>query len=304
LIRERRARRRRLSWSARILAALLATGAILFVWAFWWEPGRLVVRHVELGIPGWEAEPPLHAVLIADLHVGSPRNGLDHLRRVVERTNARDPDIVLIAGDFVIDNVFGGRFVSPEDIARELAGLDAPLGVYAVLGNHDRWLSAARVEAALVEVGITVLENRAVQIRDAGRSVWIVGIADYWTGHPDVPGALDDVDDGAPAILITHNPDLFPEVPPRVSLTLAGHTHGGQVILPFVGRAITPSRFGERYAVGHIVEMGNHLYVTSGVGTSRLGVRFRVPPELVVLDIGPCDACEPPRAREALSEEW
>lgn len=267
------------------------------MWAFWWEPGRLVTHHVELDLPGWGNEPPLHAVLIADLHVGSPRNGADRLRRLVEHTNARHPDLVLIAGDFVIDNVFGGRFVPPEDIARELAGIEAPLGVYAVLGNHDNWLSAPRVAKALASAGITVLDNRAVRLGDGGRDAWIAGVADYWTGHPDVPRALDDVTDDGPVILMTHNPDLFPEVPPRVSVTLAGHTHGGQVILPFVGRAITPSRYGERYAAGHVVELGNHLFVTTGVGTSRLGVRFRVPPEIVVLDIGPCDACETPRAR-------
>lgn len=290
-------RRRRLSWSGRVLLALFLSGAILFLWAFWWEPGRLVVREVSLELPGWGTEPPLRAVLLADLHVGSPRNGIDQLRDVVERANAQSPDVVLIAGDFVIDNVFGGRFVSPEEIGRELARLEAPLGVFAVLGNHDRWLSASRVEETLTGVGITVLENQAVPVDARGRELWIAGVADFWTGHPDVDRALGFVEGDGPVLLLTHNPDLFPEVDPRVSLTLAGHTHGGQVILPIVGRAITPSRFGERYAVGHIEELGHHMYVSSGIGTSRLGVRFRVPPEVVVLELGPCDGCAPPAPR-------
>ncbi|MDX1395943.1 MAG: metallophosphoesterase [Gemmatimonadota bacterium] len=278
-----------MSWSARILLAMLGTLATLILWAFVWEPGRLVVRSASLELPGWGGARPVRAALLADLHVGSPRNGIDNLRRVIARTNGEEPDIVLIAGDLVIDNVFGGSFVPPEDIAAELADLAAPLGVYAVLGNHDRWLSAARVTEALESHGITVVENRAVRVESRG--LWIAGVSDYWTGHPDLEGALADVTDDAPVLMLTHNPDIFPEVPSRVSLTLAGHTHGGQVVIPIVGRAITPSRYGERYAVGHVVEPNGHVFVTSGVGTSRLGVRFLVPPEVAILEIQGCDGC-------------
>ncbi|MDH3734269.1 MAG: metallophosphoesterase [Gemmatimonadota bacterium] len=284
---------RRPSWSARILALLLGSGALLIGWGFWWEPGRLVVRDESLALSGWEYERPLRAVLIADLHVGSPRNGLDQLRRLVEKTNDLAPEVVLIAGDLVIDNVFGGTFVAPEEIAVELAALEAPLGVFAVLGNHDRWLSPERVKKALTDVGITVVENRAVRVAAPGAPFWVAGISDFWTGHPDLEGTLAQVDDDAPVLLVTHNPDLFPDVPDRVALTLAGHTHGGQVIIPFVGRAITPSRFGERYAVGHVVEEARHIFVSSGVGTSRLGVRFRVPPEVALLEIS-CASCVMP----------
>jgi predicted MPP superfamily phosphohydrolase len=100
-----------------------------------------------------------------------------------------------------------------------------------------------------------------------------------------VTGTLAKLNDDAPALLITHNPDLFPLIPPRVCLTLAGHTHGGQVAIPFVGRPIVPSRYGERYAIGHIQEHGRRMFVTSGVGTSIIPVRFRVPPEVVFLTI-------------------
>lgn len=283
--------RRRLSWSTRILLALLATGGLLLFWAFYWEPGRLVIREASLELPAWENERPLRAVLIADLHVGSPRNGLDQLRRLVRRANESRPEIVLIAGDLVIDNVFGGKFVSPEEVAAELAALEAPLGVIAVLGNHDRWLSADRVTRALTDNGITVVENRAVAVERDGGRFWVAGVSDFWTGHPDVEGAVGQAEDDRPVILLTHNPDIFPEVPRRVALTLAGHTHGGQVILPFVGRAITPSRFGEKFAVGLVTEDGKRIFVTSGVGTSRLGVRFRVPPEIAVLEISGCSDC-------------
>lgn len=277
-----------------MLLLVLAAAALLAVWAFWWEPGRLVLNEIELEVPGWPEGEETRVALVADLHVGSPRNGRDNLRRVVRRVNETLPDLVLIAGDLTIDNVLGGGFVSPEEIAEDLAALDPRLGGYAVLGNHDRWLSAARVEAALSGAGIAVLDNRGARVRVRGHDVWIAGVADYWTGHPSVEDALAGAAADEPVIVVTHNPDIFPEVPARVSLTLAGHTHGGQVVIPFVGPGITPSRFGDRYAAGHVVEEGRHLFVTTGVGTSRLGVRFLVPPEVVLLRLRRCETCEPP----------
>lgn len=278
-------RRWRIGWSAAVLLFLLLSMAILGLWAFWWEPGRLVTHRSTLALPAWPAGLETRVAVIADLHVGSPRNGMENLRRVVRRVNRERPELILIPGDFVIDNVVGGTFVPPEEISRELAALEAPRGVFAVLGNHDRWLSADRVEAALTEAGIEVVENRGERVALEHGSVWIGGASDYWTGYPDVDAALAGARDGEPVLLLTHNPDLFAEVPGRVSLTIAGHTHGGQVILPFVGRAITPSRFGERYAAGHVVEAGRQLFVTTGIGTSRLGVRFLVPPEIVILTL-------------------
>ncbi len=264
------------------------------MWGFWWEPGRLVLNETALTVPDWPEGEETRVAVIADLHVGSPRNGRENLGRVVRRVNETLPDLVLIAGDLTIDNVVGGRFVSPEDIAEDLAALNARYGVFAVLGNHDNWLSAERVEAALAGVGITVLENRAIRVPVRGNGIWIAGVSDYWTGHPSIEDALSGVDPDEPVLLFTHNPDLFPEVPSRVSVTVAGHTHGGQVIIPFVGPGNTPSRFGDRYAAGHVVEDGRHLFVTTGIGTSRLGVRFLVPPEVVSLKLTRCTSCDPP----------
>jgi predicted MPP superfamily phosphohydrolase len=222
---------------------------------------------------------------------------LARLRRVVERTNAEAPDVVLITGDLVIGGpkdeggerggVAGGTFVEPEPIAAELRQLRAPLGVYAVLGNHDRWFDGERVERALSGAGLRVLENRAERVERGGRAFWLAGVADLWTATPDVHAALRQVTTDDPVILFTHNPDIFPGVPRRVSLTVAGHTHGGQVNLPLFGRPVVPSRFGQRYAFGHVVEGGRHLYVGGGVGTSIVPVRFRVPPEVVILSLEP-----------------
>lgn len=280
------------------LVVLLFLFATLLVWAFWLEPSSLTVQHVSLSVPRWHEEHRgLKFAVLTDLHVGSPYMGLDKLRRVVELTNEERPDVILLLGDFVIGNkkehggasggVLAGTFVEPEPIAAELKNLRAPLGVYAVLGNHDWWYDGVRITRAFEGAGLVVLENRAVRVESGGRAFWLAGIADLWTRKPDIEGTLKQVTDEEPVLLFTHNPDIFPDVPPRVSLTLAGHTHGGQVNLPLIGRPVVPSRFGQRYAFGHVVEQGRNLYVSGGVGTSIIPARFRVPPEIVVLSLEP-----------------
>jgi predicted MPP superfamily phosphohydrolase len=281
---------------ALVAAAVLLT--CLAAWAFWLEPASTVVRRVSLAVPKWHAEHKgLKVALLTDLHVGAPHMSLARLREVVARVNEETPDLVIITGDFVIGGpqdeggerggVLGGTFIEPEPLAEELKALRAPLGVFAVLGNHDWWYDGERVARALGGAGLKVLENEAVRIERGGRAFWLGGVADLWTRRPDVHGMLRQVSSDDPVILFTHNPDIFPGVPARVSLTVAGHTHGGQVSLPFVGRPVVPSKFGQRYAFGHVVEGGRHLFVSGGVGTSIIPVRFRVPPEIVILRLGP-----------------
>ncbi len=269
----------------RIVAiALLVAPLLVAIWAFGIEPGLLVVRHLSLPLPGWKSD--LRIAVLGDLHVGSSHVGLDKVRTIVEKTNAENPALVVLLGDFVIGGpggrgaVRGGGFVEPEQTAAELKKLRAPLGVFAVLGNHDWWYDGERVGKALTDAGIPVLENRAVHVGP----IWLGGIADRWTREPDVAGTLGQVTGDDPVILITHNPDIFPEVPSRVSLTLAAHTHGGQVKLPIVGTLITTSRLG--YNAGEYVVQGRHLFVTTGIGTSILPVRLGVPPEIVILTVG------------------
>ena len=283
-----------------VLAAVLAALAALALWAFWLEPASVTVSRVSLRVPRWHAEHRgLKVAVLTDLHVGSPHMGLQKLASVVGRANDERPDVVLLLGDFLIGGpkdeggerggVVGGTFVEPEPIAEELRRLRAPLGVYAVLGNHDCWFDCGRTARALEAAGVRVLENRAARVESNGRSLWLAGLGDLWTQRPDVEGALRQVEGEDPVILLTHNPDIFPRVPARVSLTVAGHTHGGQVNLPLFGRAVVPSQFGQRYAMGHVVEGGRHLFVSGGVGTSIIPVRFRVPPEVVILslELGP-----------------
>lgn len=266
------------------LALVTAFGVTLALWAFWWEPRRLVARETGVSLSCWTGE-PLRIAIASDLHVGSPYTGVEKLDRLVARINSGRPDIIVLLGDFVIQGVVGGRFVPPETIAARLGHLRARAGVYAVLGNHDWWLDAPRVIRAFERAGIHVIEDSARALETSGNRFWLVGISDFMEGPHDVRRALAPVTDHLPAIAITHNPDIFPAVPARVCLTLAGHTHGGQVALPAVGRPIVPSEFGQRYAIGHVHEHGKQMFVTAGVGTSIIPVRFRVPPEVVFLTV-------------------
>ena len=264
--------------------ALLALG----LRAFWLEPASLTVVSERIQLPK-PLPKPLKIAVLTDLHIGSPFNGMDKLRDVVARTNAAQADVICILGDLLSNGPNGARserpgFITPEQVSAELAHLRAPLGVFGVLGNHDNWLDHDRVASAMETNGVRLLEDKAQRLDTPAGSIWLAGVSDYWTRSHDVAAALAAVaTDTAPIILITHNPDLFPEVPNRVSLTLAGHTHGGQVRFPFIGTPVVPSRFGVRFSAGHIVESGRHLFVATGIGTSILPVRFRVPPAIAVL---------------------
>jgi predicted MPP superfamily phosphohydrolase len=272
----------RIGW--RVIWSIAGTLVVLGLWAFWWEPSSLRVVHRTIAIRPWHSEHAgLKVAVMADLHVGAPYRNLARLKEIVTVTNAEQPDLILILGDFVTQGVIGGQFVAPELIADNLAGLQAPLGVVTVLGNHDWWFDGDRVRHALESHGIQVLENQNLRLTYRGGTFWLCGLADLLTRGDRLAPTLAKIDDSEPVLVLMHNPDIFPEIPERVSLTLAGHTHGGQVSLPIVGRPIVPSKFGQRYAYGLVEENGRKLFVTGGIGTSILPVRFRVEPEIVIL---------------------
>jgi predicted MPP superfamily phosphohydrolase len=261
--------------AALLLAALLWRG-------LWLEPRRNRVRERTLRLPRWPEElDGLRVALISDLHTGAPHVDAARLERVVEAVGAQRPDLVVLLGDFIDPNVRGGSTVEPQAVAAALGRLRAPLGVFAVLGNHDWQNAGEAIAAALRAAGITVLENEAV----AAGPLYVAGLADLRTREPDIAATLAEVPDDAPVIVLSHDPDLFPQIPERVSLTLSGHTHGGQVAVPLLRRRFIPSRFGERFARGHVEEGGRHLYVTSGLGTSGWPVRLLVPSEIVILTL-------------------
>ena len=203
----------------------------------------------------------------------------------MKEANAQDPDLTVLLGDFVIQGIIGGEFVEPDTFVEILKDLKAKQGVYAVLGNHDWILGGERITASFERVGIRMLTNEAIPLERNGSKLWLAGVGDYFTAHHDLKKLSGTITTDDPVLALTHTPDVFLKLSPQIILTLAGHTHGGQVNLPLLGRAVVPSDYGQKYAIGDIREGERRLFVTSGIGTSILGVRFRVPPEIAVLNL-------------------
>jgi len=252
--------------------------------AFWLEPSSLRLTRYDLPAP-IPALRGLRIAVIADLHAGSNYIGKSKIDRVVAMTNAAHPDLILLAGDYVsgVDHVWGGPHVSVKAIALHLKSLSAPLGVHAVLGNHDNWTDPVRIAAVLQADGFDVLDNSRSVIRGPHGALTLVGIGDWASDAADPKRALAGLRPGTRALCLTHSPDVFPRLPPACTFTIASHTHGGQVKLPVVGALVTGSRYGQRYLAGLVHEGGKTLFVSSGIGTSIMPVRFGVPPEITLL---------------------
>ncbi len=283
------------------------------------ESQRQRVTRYAITPPGWTPGLKLRVAVIADLHACEPWMSVERIEHIVRQTNALEADAILLLGDYVVGHRLG-KFSTPVTVgewAAPLGKLKAPLGVHAVLGNHDWWdegevqdrrAGPTRAGKALEAVGIPVYENKAVRLIKDGKPFWLAGLGDQWafwrrdedhdddaqgdeharrqyTGVDDLPGTLGQLTDDAPVILMAHEPDIFPQVSARVALTLSGHTHGGQFRI-FGYSPVVPSLFGNRFAYGHVVEGNRHLIVSGGLGCSKLPLRLGTPPEIVVVDLG------------------
>ena len=213
---------------------------------------------------------------LTDLHL-SPWIPRDYLADTVDQCNRLRPDLTVLTGDFISQSIV---YAPP---CAELVGrLRAPLGVFAVLGNHDHWLNAETVTEALMEAGVTPLTNRAARLPNGA---WLVGIDDVWAGRPRLAVALQSVPLDAPLVLLSHNPRGFDRLADRPALVLSGHTHGGQVALPGVKRVLPPDMAGTPYVEGWYRDGAKQMYVSRGVGMVFPPVRFRVPPEFSLFTI-------------------
>jgi len=252
--------------------------------------------------PNWTPGLKLRAALIADPHVVEPWFPIPHWRHVINAVNALEPDIIFMLGDYVSGLKYRTGTVPIKDTAFEASKLRAPLGVYSVNGNHDWWgdktaqrlhTQTPEMQRALEDAGIGVLSNKAVRLQKDGMPFWVTGTDSMlayraiggFSGLADLQGTLAQVTDPAPIIHLAHEPDMFANMPSHVSLTLSGHTHGGQIRIAGYAPYI-PSAFGRRYSYGHIVEEGCHLIVSGGLGVSDLPVRFGIPPEINLLELG------------------
>lgn len=225
---------------------------------------------------------PLTVAFLTDLHLG-PYMGLKRMGAWVAASNALSPDLVLLGGDLV-DQFYTGDI---SEAVPHLAALQSRLGTFAVLGNHDRtrYRDLSPLLAAFRAAGVSVLMNEGVRVRP---DLWVAGIDDWRTGHPDVGSALrraPPLHEGA-RLLLTHNPDAIPDLPTDLDLVLAGHTHGGQVQLPLIGPLVTSSEYGRRFAEGW-VDAPMPAFVSRGLGVTLLPFRLLCRAEVVSLELIP-----------------
>jgi uncharacterized protein len=272
-------------------------------YAFAIEPG-FMLEHTPYVItpPQWPKDLSLRIAVIADIHACQPWMSASRIKNICVAVNQLKPDMIVLLGDFNAGHGFVTGPVMADQWAESLAILDAPLGVYGILGNHDWWHgalptmrsdNAESVRRNLVYAGVKVLENDAIKIQHQHKSFWLVGLGDQmvhrlgrgqYEGRDDLNGALRQVRDDAPVILLAHEPFIFSRVPKRVALTLCGHTHGGQVVLPVLGTPFLGDRF--QYIYGHVEDNGRHMIISAGLGTSIVPVRFGRPPEIVSIHLG------------------
>ncbi|MDI9582936.1 MAG: metallophosphoesterase [Acidobacteriota bacterium] len=246
-----------------------------------WEPDQLRVTRVSVAFanlpPSFEG---LRIAQLTDVHHG-PTVSLEFVQRAVEMANGLEPDLVALTGDYVYR---GTEYIPP--CMRVLGGLHAPLGVLAVLGNHDHWHGASLTREWMARVGIADLTNAAVPIRRGDGLLWVAGVGDLWEDTQRLDYALADAPANAPVLLLSHNPDYGELLTDRrVGLMLAGHTHGGQVNLPLFGPPILPLRYGRKYAVGLVRDDWKQAFVSRGVGTIIPAIRFRCRPEVALITL-------------------
>ncbi len=269
----------------------------------------LIVKEWTVEHKDWPvAAPPLRIGILTDIHAVEPWMSARRIGGIVDQLNAQKPDIVVLLGDYVnaLDEEYRTAQVPVQEWSAPLRSLHAPLGVHAILGNHDWWSGEVpAIRREFWKAGISLLDNAAIKITRGNEHFWLAGLHDQLTpesrGVGDLEATLSHVRDRAPVILLAHEPDIFAHVPASVTLTLAGHTHGGQVYIPFVGR---PGFFDDnvryaKYAYGLFKQEGRHMIVSSGLGLSYIPIRFLVPPEIAIVTLGGIPTASSPLAAYA-----
>ena len=249
-----------------------------------WRRKRLVVERQDVVLPGLgPAFDGYRIAFLTDLH-SSAAVPLWYLERAVATALALEPDIVLLGGDYISHS---GRYA--QGLVGLLRPLAAPDGVYAVLGNHDHYVSAELVRSKLSEAGVKELRNASVVLRRGGAELAVGGVGEMRFDVIDFEATAAGLAASVPRIVVSHDPDVFAYWPAgiRLDLMLSGHTHGGQAHLPLLGPPYVPSQFGFRYLSGHFQDGDRQLYVSRGVGAITLPVRWRCPPEATLIVLHP-----------------
>jgi len=272
---------KRLGWAAGgILVGGCAVDAVF-------ERRWVQVTRLEIPISGLlPALDGLTICQVTDIHHG-PFVSIEYVKRIVDLTNRLNPDIIVLTGDHVYH---GPEYIEP--VWAELARLQAPLGVYSALGNHDHWEGAELSRAAQAQADIPELLNSSVPIEltwPYGTRLWLAGVGDLWEDEQELGQALAGVPANEPVVLLSHNPDYADDMnDPRVRLILAGHSHGGQIVLPCLGPVITPCR--RKYAMGLVKTDVSQIYTSRGLGVIAPAVRINCRPELPLITLRCVDA--------------
>lgn len=288
------------------LVSVLVLGCFFALWVAWIEPRRVVVRRFEVRLENLKS--PLTAVVVGDIQPNSFHWPSDRLAALFTKLqNDETPDLVLWLGDYYnahtdlskvyldkspkLKSWIDGNMPSMLEIASAMSKLPGRLGSFAVLGNHDWAWSGHETADALKDVGVTVLQDEIADVLDpiCGQKIQVLGYEDISSGRrPDYDLAHQGLDDAAVHIGLSHSPDAFPAALGGPALMLSGHTHGGQIRLPFIGALVLPLEH-RKYDRGWFSERHRRLYVTSGLGTSLPPLRLLCPPEVVVLSLLPGD---------------
>ena len=245
-----------------------------------------IVREAFVPVAGWpDGAPPLRVLALSDVHVAGPDMPPERVVGIAQRLNRISPDLILVAGDLISEKGTATKLYTEEQVAAPFAAFEARYGTIVAPGNHDHWVNLGAMTAALEKRGIAVLQNEAVR----RGPVKIGAVDDDYTGHDDIPAtfaALDALGDG-PTLIVSHTPDIVPDLPRPVAAIFAGHTHCGQISLPLMGPISTLSRYGDRFACGKIRDGEQTVFVGAGLGTSILPLRFGAPPDVWLVTFGP-----------------
>ena len=288
---------------------LLCASVLTMVWGSFVEPRLITVKNVSIDLPAFEPVKPVRAALISDIHAGTYKKD-GWIRRVFARIAAEKPDLVLMAGDMIVDKTNQAKYLSAFSI------LHSTFPIYAVLGDHDYQLKRKKDQAVINEeaartvadtlaaAGVRVLSNETEKInlgctglspgseRTKLCSFWLIGLDDWLAGKTDPAQALTHLPTYSlthlPKIILVHNPDFILDPQSKnADLILAGNTHGGQIRLPFIGPvARLPSNLPRRFDEGlFTLENGARLFITSGISESGPRTRLFNPPEIVLLEL-------------------
>lgn len=265
------------------IKGVVAAGAAGFVAdAVLYEPRRIVVEKKTVAINNLpQVFEGFKICQLSDIH-HSPLVGLGFIEKVVDKANSLNPDMIALTGDYVDDS---RKYVEPA--INTLCRLKSAHGIFAVLGNHDHWVGAELIKDVFSKYRVPVITNSNKLIEIKGMAICIAGVGDFMEGVQDLKAALHGVPDSIPRILLSHNPD-YAEVMPkaeRVDMVLSGHTHGGQVRLPFSIAPVTMSKYGQKYIGGLVKLPHTQVYVSRGVGVIGLPIRFNCPPEVTMITL-------------------